>query len=82
MGELEKLTQEEKSARLITDWIINNNIKTFSTSQAKEIAFNAGIKKNNFFNGLEVLESTGIIEKALRGIYNVTSKEVVTVIKV
>lgn len=68
----EVMTKEKKCAEVITMWIYKNQLTTFKVSEAKEEAFRAGVKKNNFFNGLELLENTGLIEKIERGEYKVS----------
>ncbi len=67
-------TRDQKCAEVLTLWIVKNNIERFETKEAREIAFNEGIKKQNFFNGLDVLVDNGFIEKEGKGIYKVISE--------
>lgn len=72
-GEYNVQTKDMKCAELLTIWIMKNHLDEFTTSEAKEESFNNGIKKQNFFNGLDTLVSNGLIIKQERGKYRVIS---------
>lgn len=70
-GEYEKQSKDQTAAQIITDWIINNRVKTFQTKDVKEIAFKNGIKETNFKYALQNLQDDGIINKIFKGSYEV-----------
>lgn len=72
-GNYELQTKDQKCAEILTLWIIKNKIEQFKTKDAQEIVFQAGIKKNNFHNGLQLLIDNGFIEKEGHGEYIVIS---------
>ena len=74
-GESKVMSYDEKCSEILLVWLAEHKIKQFNTKEAKEVAFSVGIKKNNFFNGLALLENQGIIEKTGHGLYDVISKE-------
>lgn len=74
-GDYEARSRDQKCAEILTLWIINNGVKQFKTNEAREIAFEKGVKKQNFYNGLQVLSDNGLIEKEGHGSYRVTSKD-------
>lgn len=75
LGDYEQQTREQRCVELLTLWIIKNNLKEFLTGEAKEIAFKEGVKKNNFFNGLQILINNGLIQKESHGKYKIISKD-------
>lgn len=73
-GEYTPQTWDNKCAEVLMLWIVKEGISTFKTLEAKDIAFKNGVKKQNFFNGLQVLVDTGIVNKEGHGTYRVISK--------
>jgi len=73
-GDYEPQTKDMKSAEILTLWIVTKGIEEFETKEAKEVVFAQGIKKQNFFNSLQMLIDNGLVEKDTRGVYKVVSK--------
>ena len=70
-GEYQKQGPAEKCVELLTIWIAENEIKQFRTKDAKDKAFQAGIKETNFKTALILMQDTGIIENIGFGLYDV-----------
>jgi hypothetical protein len=75
LGEYELKTKDSLCSKVIIEWIMSHKISSFETKEAKEIAFNKGIKKQNFFNGLQILVNEGMLLKKEHGRYEVISKD-------
>jgi RecA-family ATPase len=70
-GEFVSQGKDEKCAEAIIQWIIKDSIKSFKSGEAREIAFQIGIKKSNFFYAIQMLEDRGIIRSVGKGVYDV-----------
>lgn len=77
-GEASSLTKDQKCAEALILWITREKIKTFTTKDALSIAFQSGAGKNKGFEAIASLEDQGIIEKTMRGIYNVVEVSLVS----
>lgn len=71
LGNYQKQGKDEKVAETLLIWINKNNLKSFKTGEAQDIAFSKGFKKTNFHNGLKLLESRGIINSEGFGLWGV-----------
>lgn len=69
MGLYEKQTQVDKCVELLTLWITQNKITHFKTKEAQDMAFQAGIRKSKFQEGLDTLINLGMVEKVSHGNY-------------
>lgn len=74
-GEFEIKTKDQRCAEILTMWIIKEEIKQFKTEEAREIAFKEGIRKQNFFRGLQLMVDKGFLQRGGRGEYLIISKE-------
>lgn len=70
-GKYEPQTKENKAFEILTLWITNEKLKSFTTKEAKKVANENGIKKQNFYNALDSLQNLGIISKRVKGVYDV-----------
>jgi RecA-family ATPase len=70
-GEFVPQTKDERCAEILYLWIFKNHLKSFKTVDAKEIAFQQGVKKRNFFYGMKLLEERGLIQQRGYGEYDV-----------
>jgi len=70
-GDFKELTQVGRCVEILSVWVAEQGIKTFTSKQAQEVAFKRGVKKNNFFGALDDMINLGIIKKVLRGTYEV-----------
>lgn len=80
LGEYTPQTKDKRCAEILTGWIIKRGIKEFTTKEAIEVAFSEGIKKQNFYNGLQVLIDNGLIVKEEHGKYVLISKDLKLVV--
>ena len=74
-GEYSKQTKTSQCSEQLILSITENEIKQFSTKDAKEIAFKKGIKESTFKNALTEMQDVGIIENIGFGMYEVIKPE-------
>lgn len=74
-GNYEEKNIEKRASEILTLWITKNKIKDFKTKQVRDIAFKEGIRKQNFYNALDLLQSNGIINKISKGVYEVIQNQ-------
>ncbi len=70
-GEYEPQNKENKCIEVLMIWMTKDNLSSFQTRDAQEVAFTAGIKKSNFFTALTEMEGRGLIKKIGRGEYEI-----------
>lgn len=74
LGNYEPQTSEDKAVETLMVWISQKGITHFKTKEAQEIAFNKGIKKQNFFSALNSMQDLNLIKQVGRGEYEVQNQ--------